>query len=277
MKLISKCFFKFLLASLLFSLSLPTFAFKTGEELANAVYNREDGDNAFSVGAMILIEKGHEPRIRQMYTFTEEQQDIQKASLIRFKKPADIKNTGLLTINYDDDNKDTKQVIYLPALSRTRKISSSRKGGHFVGSDIFYEDLRDRKVAKDTHKIIGKAKVNGLDTLMLESIPKDADDSAYSKKVSWISVKTLLAVKVEFYQNEEAKPFKQTLVKKIKKLQGIWTVMDSVVKDLKSKHETHLTLNKVFYNAKIPSGLFSKKYLADPARETSVIKVMLGI
>ena len=65
------------------------------------------------------------------------------------------------------DSRDADQWIFLPAIKRARRISSSRKGGHFVGSDIFYEDLRDRKVAKDTHNIIGKEKVNGLETIFI--------------------------------------------------------------------------------------------------------------
>jgi len=102
----------------------------------------------------------------------------------------------------------------------------------------------------------------------------DGDNSAYSKKVNWINIKTLLAVKIEFYQNGETKPFKQLLVKKIKKVQGIWTVMESVIKDLKSSHETHLQIKSIFYNKNIPSELFSKKYLTDPSREKEVIHLI---
>ncbi|MFK5984636.1 MAG: outer membrane lipoprotein-sorting protein [Pseudomonadota bacterium] len=276
---LAKLAFNLLNISLLivcFCFSLPVLAFNTGEELAAAVYNRDNGDNVFSIGTMKLIEKGHNPRVRQMLTFREDQKGKRTSSLIRFKKPADIKNTGLLTIDYDKESKDTDQWIYLPALDRPRRISSSRKGGHFVGSDIFYEDLRDRKVAKDTHKIIGKEKVNGLATIKLESIPLDFDDSAYSKKVSWINTKTLLAVKVEFYQNRESQPFKQTLVKKIKKIQGIWSIMDSIVTDLNTGHKTQLTVNSIYYNTQIPTDLFSKKYLADPSREKSIINAIIS-
>ncbi len=275
-QMIAKYLFNLLLSLALLSFSVAVSAFQSGEELATAVYNRDSGDNAFSIGTMKLIEKGHGPRVRQMLIFMEDQKGKRLSSLIRFKKPADIKDTGLLTIDYDDDSRDADQWIFLPAIKRARRISSSRKGGHFVGSDIFYEDLRDRKVAKDTHNIIGKEKVNGLETLILESIAKDKDESAYTKKVSWISIKTLLAVKVEFYQNDESKPFKQIKVKKIKKIQGIWTIMSSVIKDLSTAHETHLLIRSVFYNQKIPGDLFTKKYLQDPAREKGIVQSIVA-
>lgn len=70
MKIITNHFFKilFLLHFLLMLMISPVLAsdmgvFKTGKDLATAVYDREDGDNIFSVGAMVLIEKGHQPRI----------------------------------------------------------------------------------------------------------------------------------------------------------------------------------------------------------------------
>jgi len=181
----------------------------------------------------------------------------------------------LLTINYDDDAKDADQWIFLPAVARARRISSSRKGGHFVGSDIFYEDLRDRKVSKDKHTIIGKETINGLKTIKLESIPVDADNSAYSKKISWINKKTLLALKVDFFQNGENQPFKRTQVKKLKKIQGVWTVMDSIVKDLKSSHQTRMQIQSIVYNSEMPADMFSKKYLADPSREKEIMRAII--
>ncbi|MBF0266070.1 MAG: outer membrane lipoprotein-sorting protein, partial [Gammaproteobacteria bacterium] len=260
---------------ILLMLNINAWAYNSGGELASAIYNRPDGDNAFSIGVMKLIEKGAEPRTRHMLIFSREENDI-KSSLIRFKKPEDIANTGLLTVDYTSSDKETDQWIFLPVIKRARRISSSRKSGRFVGSDIFYEDLRDRAVDKDTHKIIGKEKVNGFDTMILESIPKDLSDSAYSKKIAWIHEKTLLALKLELYQNQESKPMKQILVKKIKNVQGFWTVMSSVVKDLKTEHETHMLTNHVYYNQDIPADLFSEKYLTDPSRENAVVKKIIA-
>lgn len=250
--------------------TMPLAAFETGTELAQAVYDRPDGKNAFSRGLMVLVEKGQKPRVRKLYTFREDSKNGDITSLIRFEKPADIKNTGLLTVDYKDSDKETDQWIYLPAINKARRISSGRKGGHFVGSDLFYEDLRDRKVSADKHRLLGEETVNGVKALKLESIPVAADNSVYSKKISWINPKSLVALRVDFYQGGN-KPSKRSLVKKLEKKQGFWTVMNSVVIDLKNQHETHMRMDEVLYDKAIPSELFSLRYLEDPQREKQII------
>jgi len=255
--------------------TVTAVSFTDGAALANAVYNRPDGDNFISLGAMILKEKGHKPRIRQLYTFSLDAGKGNKFMMIRFKKPADITNTGLLTLDYESD-KDTDQWVYLPAINKSRRISSKRKGGRFVGSDILYDDLRDRTVNKDTHKILREEKFNKIKTIVLESVPVDPDNSVYDKRISWIHPKTLLALKVDIYQNGSKKPVKRVLAKQIEKKQGYWTIMKSVVRDLKTNHETHLQINKIKYDQKIPNDLFSLKYLEDPQREKEIIKQLSG-
>ena len=249
--------------------------FSSGEELASALYNRADGDNSLSLGTMVLVEKGHKPRVRQMYTFNLDAGNASKFMMIRFKKPVDISNTGLLTIDYSGD-KDSEQWVYLPAINKSRRISTKRKGGRFVGSDILYEDLRDRTVDMDRHRILRKEKFNNMDTIVLESIPVDADNSVYDKKISWIHPKTLLALKVDVYQNGSKEPVKRVLAQQIEKKQTYWTIMKSVVRDLKSKHETHLLLNKIKYDQTMPEELFSLQYLEDPQREKAIIKQLSG-
>lgn len=34
-----------------------------------------------------------------------------------------------------------------------RRISSDRKGGRFVGSDLYFKDLQERKPSKDRHRL----------------------------------------------------------------------------------------------------------------------------
>ncbi|MCK5649655.1 MAG: outer membrane lipoprotein-sorting protein, partial [Gammaproteobacteria bacterium] len=169
----------------------------------------------------------------------------------------------------------TDQWIFLPAINKARRISSSRKGGRFVGSDILYEDLRDRKVAADHHTLLGEEKINGIKALKLESVPVDADNSIYSKKISWVHPVSLVALRIDFFQGGK-KPVKMTLVKQLEKKQGFWTVMKSVAIDLKSLHETHLKMHTVLYDQAIPSDLLSLRYLEDPQREKQLIRTLLS-
>lgn len=246
-------------------LPYPAHADEAGIDLATRVYNRPDGDDSVSRAYMILNEKGHKPRQRKLYTYQIDKGNDESRALMRFTEPADIKNTGLLTYNYPD--KDNNQWIYLPALDRARRIAASRKGGRFVGSDLYYEDLQTRQVDQDQHKILGKDKVNDVATTVLESIPVDADNSVYSKRVSWIHEKTLLPLRVDYYKAGNDKPIKRLKVRKIKKIQGFWTVVDSTVTDLKSGHQTRMVTKAIAYDQSLPDKLFSRQALSDKSHE----------
>ena len=220
-----------------------------------------DGDDFASRATMTLLEKGRDPRVREMYTMAAQRGPGERWSLSRFTSPADIACVGLLTKDYPGDEND--QWLYLPALDRVRRVSSNRKGGRFVGSDLFFEDLRDREIDMDTHRLIGEEKIGSLLCKVLESVPKDPDNSVYSKRISWVHPGTLVVLRADLYQAHSKSPVKRLTVKRIKKIQGYWTVLDSTMEDLESQHSTQISLAEVKYNQGIPDQLFTSQSLSD--------------
>ena len=253
---------------LLFMLSFSSgqsLAETDGTALAKKLYNRPDGSDASLHAVMILSKKGSKPRYRTLYSYRLDNENGETWSLMRFTEPADINGTGLLTQDRPGD--DSSQWIYLPALDRARRISSSRKGGRFVGSDIFYEDLRKRDVGKDQHRIIGNGKVGRTATTKLESIPLDPDNSVYSKRISWVHMNTLIPLQVDYYSAGNESPVKRMKVNKIQKLQGYWTVLDNTVYDLENDHQTRLVTRAIKYDQQLPAKLFSRQTLSDTRLE----------
>ena len=236
-----------------------------GRHLAEQVYNRPVGDDASTHAKMTLSDNGHAPRVRDMYTYRLKKGPGVVWSLIRFVSPPSIDGTGLLT--KDSSGTETAQWVYLPALDKVRRISSSRKGGRFVGSDFYYEDLRDRPVDEDTHRIVGKESVGGVVCDKLESIPVDADNSVYTKRIQWIDPKTLIPLRVDYYQGG-AQPVKRLLVRRVEKMEGYDTVVDSVMTDLGSGHKTRIHVETVTYKHPLPDMLFTRRALSDPEFES---------
>jgi hypothetical protein len=242
-------------------------AVQQGRELAQRVYDRPHGKDSSARMVMVLLDKDSERRVRQMYIYRRDQGHGRVQSLIRFVSPADIDGTGLLTIDHSGD--ETDQWIYLPALDRERRIASSRKGGRFVGSDLYYEDLRDREVAMDHQRLLGKEKVLGVMCDVLESIPVNPDNSAYSKRILWIHPQILIPLRVDYFESGSKKPTKRLLVHRVQKIQGYWTVMDSTMTDLRSGHQTRLKVDAMVYDRNLPDELFSRQLLVDPSREAA--------
>lgn len=236
-----------------------------GKKLAQAVYDAPDGRDFASRAVMTLTEKGKQARKRTMYTLSVEPSPGERWSLTRFTSPNDIDGVGLLTKDHPGDESD--QWLYLPALDRVRRVSSSRKGGRFVNSDLFFEDLRDRAVDMDKHLYKGEDKLGKLKVKVLESTPADPDNSVYTKRISWVHPKTMIPLRVDFYQAHSSRPVKRLSVKRIKRIQGFWTVLDSTMQDLESGHTTRITLSSLKYNQGIPDRLFSNQALSDDRAE----------
>lgn len=236
-------------------------AAEQGQALAQAVYDAPQGKDFAASATMVLTEKGRQPRVRKMLVLRTDPRPAERWSLTRFSEPADVRGVAILTKDHPGDQSD--QWLYLPALNRVRRISSGRKGGRFVGSDIFFEDLRDREVDMDRHVYQGEGKLGKLTCKILVSTPVDPDNSVYSRRVSWIHPDTLIALRVDLYQAQSKDPVKRLSVKRIKRIQGYWTVTDSVMADLESGHQTRIRYSAVKYNQNIPESMFSSRSMAD--------------
>ena len=249
--------------------SLPALADEAGNALAQQVRDRPTGKDSVTAGSMVLLEPGHAPRLRRMQTYQLEPSADEQWTLIRFSEPADIADTGLLTL--DHASGETDQWVYLPAVKKARRIPAERRGGNFVGSDLIYEDLRDRKVDQDVHTIVREEKYEGQLCKVLESIPVDKNNSEYSKRISWIHPQTLVALKVDLYGGGD-QPSKRMEVKKLQKIQGYWTVLELVITDLKSQHSTRMLADNVVYDKGLPTTLFTQAVLEDPIQEAALVK-----
>ena len=237
-----------------------------GLALAQKVYDRPDGRDLTTLSRMVLTEKGRSPRIRELVTYRMDTGRDEISNLIRFLDPEDIAGTGLLSI--DKAHGDADQWLYLPALDRVRRISSNRKGGRFVGSDLYFEDLQTRSPAKDRHRLLGRQTENGILCDVLESVPADEDNSVYRKRISWIDPQTLLAQRVDYFEKDEKTPSKRWLLRSKKRIQGYWTVTDSRMIDLDSGHETRMVIDHALYDQKLPARLFTTQTLADENLES---------
>ncbi|TVO73485.1 MAG: outer membrane lipoprotein-sorting protein [Sedimenticola selenatireducens] len=247
------------------SFALDSLSNAEGLALAKAVYDRPNGDDFSAFVVMKLQSSNGNPRQRELYSYGKEKGGGERWSLMRFIKPDDVRGTGLLTQDHPGDESD--QWLYLPALKKVRRISSSRKGGRFVGSDFFYEDLLDREVEMDHHFLKGKGSVGKVPCDLLVSVPKDPDNSVYSKRVSCIYSKILVPLTVELFEKGQDKPSKKMTARKIKKIQGVWTILESTMYDLKTGHKTQLITQKIKYDQGLPDRLFTRRDLTDTSFE----------
>ncbi len=153
-------------------------------------------------GEMVLKDKGGRESRRAFRNMTLERAAPGKGDLgvIVFQKPRDIRGTGLLTHANIEPN-DDDQWLYLPAVKRVKRISSSNRTGKFVSSEFSYEDLGSQEVGDYSYKWLRDEPCPtdpSLTCFVTESYPKNAK-SGYSKRVGWIDHGEYRLQKIDFY------------------------------------------------------------------------------
>lgn len=236
----------------------------SGRELAKQVYNRPDGDDAVSRGSMTLTGKRQRDRVRETFTYRLDGKAGERLEMVRFASPANIAGTALLVHNHPDGSSD--QWLYLPAADRVRRVSGENRGQSFVQSDLYFEDMEDRPPHKDEHRLLGTDKYRGVKARLIESVPVDPANSAYSKRRAWIHPQIPIELRVDFYQGGE-EPVKRLEVQEIERIQGYWTVTRSTMSHLRRGTKTVMAVDEIVYDQGLPQALFSTPALADPRRE----------
>ena len=193
-----------LAAALMLPFATPANASdEKGLAIATEVDNRDKGWGDVTVeGEMVLKNKAGNESVRKFRSTILEANDSSEGdrSIIIFSQPRDVRGTALLThskIEPDDD----AQWIFLPAVKRVKRISSSNRTGKFVSSEFSYEDLGSEEVADNKHIWLENAACAHESTLTcaaVESRPKNKR-SGYSKRVSFIDLDEYRVHQIDFY------------------------------------------------------------------------------
>lgn len=225
----------------------------TGRDIMDRVYNRPDGDDQKCIMHMTLINKRGKTRERTVIFFSKDYGKDSK-SLMFFQSPADVKGTGFLQYEYDDPSKEDDRWLYMPALKKVKRITGSSKSDYFMGTDFTYDDMGDRSVDEDKHKLLREEEVDGIKCWVVKSIPKDKD-YMYSKTTKWIRQDALIPIKVEFYDKQD-NLLKILTVFDIRKQDGYWTVFKMEMDNIQDMHKTILEIEEMYYDIGLKDNLF---------------------
>ena len=183
--------------------------------------------------------------------------------LIRFLAPGDIKGTAFLV--WEHDSAEDERFLYLPALSRVRRIAGSEKQESFVGSDLSYEDIGGREIDDYRYGFVRRdANWTGPDQRAhpaweLESIAVDKN-SSYPRTVSLVRKDNLVVVAATIYnrRNEREKRYD---VRRLEQIGGIWTATAVVMTNELQRTRTELVVTKAQYNIGLTEANFSRRAL----------------
>ena len=121
-------------------------------------------------------------------------------SLMTFDRPRDIEGTALLTHASLKDADD--QWLYLPAVKRVKRISSSNKAGAFVGSEFAFEDFSTQQVEKFSYKWLKDEPCGALTCYVIERTPT-YEASGYTREIVWIDTADFQFRKIDYYDRKD--------------------------------------------------------------------------
>lgn len=182
--------------------ALAETAAQKGLRIATSASEKARSYNDLAViGEMVLKNKGNTTSTRRFDARWVEVERGETRSVLIFEWPGDIANTALLTHSYD--NKKDDQWLFLPAISKVRRISSSGRSGSFVGSEFAYEDMVDQDVTKYSHKWIKREKCPGQGACdVIDRVP--VDTSGYSRQRVWFDIQSHRLQKVQYFDRRGA-------------------------------------------------------------------------
>ena len=220
-------------------------------------------------GKMILKDKSGNESVRSFKNFIFEELDetLGDKSIIVFSEPRDVKGTSLLT-HANIEPKDDDQWLYLPALKRVKRISSSNRTGKFVSSEFSYEDLSTDEPEDYNFVWLEEIACPADSTLqchVIEATPKNKK-SGYSMRVIYIDIDELRYQTVKFH-NRRGDLEKELNFKNYQKyLEKFWRADILEMINLQTGKSTNITWENYEFQTNLSVNDFNPEKLAKMAR-----------
>ncbi len=158
----------------------------------------------------------------------------------------------------------------MPALGRVRRIAGDEKQESFVGSDLSYEDIGGRDITEYTWAFAQRdATWQGPDgrsypAWHLESRARDTQ-TKYPRAVSTVLKDNFVVVAGDVFNRRNERE-KQYQVRRLERIDGVWTAMEVVITNELQKTRTELTVKSAKYNLGLAEADFSRRALEQGAK-----------
>ena len=182
--------------------------------------------------------------------------------LLRFSKPLDMRNSGVLMLEKEGRSPDT--FLYLPSTKMVRRVSSRAASSSLFGTDFSYEDFaRLVGMAGESAKERGEdAEVAGRPTYVVSATPRSESGSSYERVVSFIDQETCVPLRIESY--EDGGKLRKRLSADVSKLSregSSWVSLHQTMEDLRDETRTEVVIEAIDTDAKIHRKMFSSREL----------------
>lgn len=215
----------------------------TAREIMQRVEDRDEGNPSIVDVEMTLIDKSGKKRLREIRAFGLDRGE-DELQLLFFLSPADLKDTGFLTYDYDESEKDDDQWLYLPALRKTKRIASNDRSGSFMGSDFSYADMTSRDLDQYDYTLMKETDVGGVKVWQIESVPRTKEEireTGYTKSILFVRQDNFVVIRSVGWLKKAGR-LKYMDVKALEQIDGIWIGTEIHMTTKKGQKTLHKTI-----------------------------------
>lgn len=205
---------------------------------------------------MILYDRGGGTRVRTLTEYSKNATPHAYKVLLIFNSPADLRNVGFLVHARTFSERDLW--AYFPEFKRIRRIPTASQDDSFFGSDFSYDDFSGPPNLDDySFKVQKEEIIDNKPCYVVEVTPKVP--RKYTRYVAWVAKNLWIMTKIEFYRDKEL--YRTGTFKDIRTVDGLPTPFHLEMENVKTKHKTVLTVDKITYRVNFPDSLFTQRAL----------------
>jgi hypothetical protein len=199
--------------------------------------------------------------------------DLDYKDLVTFTSPENVRGLSVLSWTYLTPGRDQEVWLWLPSLSKVRRIAQNDGDDSFMGTDFTYEEVVYRKWGDETYTMVGEEKFPGQKSIhngetyykdtpcyVIEARPKKKD-WYYSKRTVHLKKNTAFRIFDSYYDQEGRN--QKTIFVYWQPIEGSNLDMEWLleVADLRGGHSTVIDLAKVQFDTGLSERFFTERTL----------------
>ncbi|MGH7286659.1 MAG: outer membrane lipoprotein-sorting protein [Myxococcota bacterium] len=253
------------------SLDWPAFGLETGKpaaelsarDIERCVQQNFPGDSMILTVRMVSLDRvGTERTLEAQMWWQKARATGFSNVLLVFDNPPELRGAAVLVLEKKPQN---DMFMYVPELSKTRRITTRMIQGNMMGTDFSYEDFSRLQGLLTNLESERKPdeQMDGRATFVTESAPTTDTGSGYSLIRTWVDQKTCVPLKVEFFTNGNSDPAKVmgVNVESIGMEKNGWMPREIAMKDLRAGTSTRFVIEKLAVSVPISRRCFSEAAL----------------
>jgi len=268
------------LTSILIGLSAASYA-ETAEEKGyrlmklnddQPIFQKVKGDAVLNIYGSTGDLRFHKKMVMASYTENMGTQAEKENYICYCLQPADDNGNSYLMFNYKTES-DIKYA-YLKGIRKAKKVTGADNRLSFFGSDFTNGDIGKPDIREWNYRYLGDEQIlfkgKPFDCYAVESTPKTEAilrDKGYGRQVTYIEKKTLLTLKIEYFDENKIKIKEMRLLSFVSrdnvKRQKVYYYTGYEMKNVKRGTRTELLFKNMRFEeqANINPNIFSVEYM----------------